>query len=112
MEIPFGPVPAAAHTPNLGATAGASVQIQNAIKLIEEALPALPIGSEAHKAVAGAISSLSKHFPAANTPPQLQETNLRDLQQHAQKTAMMQALLRSHLGGGESPGAPPAIPGA
>jgi hypothetical protein len=70
-------------------------KVREATKLLELALSALPLGSDPHKAVSKAIADLSKSVPASAEIPGIQATELRALQENAQKAAPMQALLRS-----------------
>lgn len=79
-------------------------KVREAIKLLELALPATPTGSDAHKAVIDSLSKLSKTFPASEAVPGVQQTQLRALQADAQKSAMMQALLRQQASQGGAPG--------
>jgi hypothetical protein len=92
--------------------ADATSGIREAVHLLEMKLPALPLGTEQHKAVVEALGKLSKAFPASEEVPGVQHTQLQALAQKAQQSAMMQALLRqSQQGaappGGGAPGGPP-----
>lgn len=76
-----------------GNAAGAQEKVAQAVKLLELALPDLPMGAEVHKAVSGAISSLAKHAPQSSDPG-LSQSALRDLMQHAAQQAPLMALMR------------------
>lgn len=82
-------------------------KVREAVKLLELSLPALPTGSEPHKAVVDSLGKLSKAFPASEEVPGIQSTQLQALQQKAQQSAMMQALLRQSQAGAAGAGGPP-----
>jgi hypothetical protein len=86
-------------------------KVREAVKILIEALPEMPIGSEPFKSVQSAIQGLSKHVPASAEVPGMQQTALRDLQQGAGKNAALEAVMRS-LGGAGQGGAPGSSPGA
>ena len=85
-------------------------KVREAIKMLEQALPGIPTGSDAYKAVLNAISSTAKFVPPSAEVPGVQKTALRDMQQGADKSAVMQSLMRSLSGGGAGQGAPGAQP--
>jgi len=101
--------PASPPTANPGLQADAMSKMREAIKLIEMALPGFEIGSDGHKAAVDMLSKGTKAFPASEEVPGVQKTQLQGLAQQAQKSAMMQALLRSNAqgAGGAPGGAPP-----
>jgi hypothetical protein len=49
--------------PMAGHQAGAAEKLQLGLKLLNESLSGLPLGSEVHKAVMDAINKLSEHLP-------------------------------------------------
>lgn len=114
-------------SPNPGLMADSLSKIGTAVQMLQTALPGLPVGDEAQKAVLDAITKLSKIAPASAQVPGVQATQLRGLGQQAQEGAMLQSLLRMlgaspSAGGGAPPaaGAPmgpglpprPSLPGA
>lgn len=99
----MGASPMGAPSGNPGQAAQALSMIRQGLEMMQKALPGVPIGSEPHKAVLQAISSISKVVPASAQVPGVQQTGLRDLQQQAQQSQMMHALMRS-MGGGSQPG--------
>jgi len=99
--------PASPPTGNAGLAADAMSKMREAIKLIEMALPQLPPGTEAHKNTIDALGKLSKAFPATEEVPGVQKTQLQGLGDQAQKSAMMQAVLRMLAGAGGAGGAAP-----
>jgi hypothetical protein len=86
-------------------------KVREAVKILIEALPEMPIGSDPFKSVQSAIQGLSKHVPASAEVPGMQQTALRDLQQGAGKNAALESVMRS-LGGAGQGGAPGSPPGA
>jgi hypothetical protein len=84
-------------------------KVREAINILQAALPELGIGTEPHKAVMNAISSISKYVPPSAEVPGVQQTALRDLAQNAQKNAMLKQVMSS-LGGGNAGGGGAAQP--
>ena len=84
--------PASAPSANPGLEADALVKVRVAASILEQALPNIPFGSEAHKAVLSALTGLSKIAPAAQMPNGVQTSMLQGLQQDVQKSAMLQQL--------------------
>jgi hypothetical protein len=77
------------------------------------ALPALPTGSEQHKAAIDSLSKLSKAFPATEEQPGIQQTQLLALAQKAKQNAMLQQVMRqAQQGQPPQPGAGGAPPDA
>lgn len=104
----MGASPLGAPSGNPGQAANAMSQIRQAIDILQKALPSLSTGSEAHKAVLSALPSLSKAIPPTAEIPGVQQNQLRGLQQQAQQSGAMQALMRAM---GNQSGGAPAIPG-
>lgn len=103
----MGGSPLSPPSGNPGQQAQALAQLREAVKIMEKLLPDLATGSEPYKAVINAISSISKHVGPSGEVPGVQQTALRDLQQSAQSSGMMQSLMRSLAGAGQgSPGGP------
>src|SRR5258708_23586570 len=97
----MGASPVAAPSGNPGEAANAMSVVREAVKLLEQALPKLPTGSDPYKSVLSAIQSVSRHVTPAEESPGVQKTALSNLAADAQKSAPMQALMRS-LGGAGS----------
>jgi hypothetical protein len=112
----MGAGPIALPTGNPGQAANSLAKVREAVKILEAALPQLPTGSEPYKAVLDAITKISKHVAPSGEVPGVQATALRDLGQQAQKSAMLQSLMRSmgssEAGGNAPAGSPPASSGA
>lgn len=73
-------------------------KLREAVKLVQLALPNLPVGTEPHKAAIDAVKSLSKAVPATEEIPGVQRTQLMSLIQQAQQNPMIQQLQRT-MGG-------------
>lgn len=108
-----------APSPNPGLMADSLSKIGTAVQMLQTALPGLPVGDEAQKAVLDAITKLSKIAPASAQVPGVQATQLRGLGQQAQEGAMLQSLLRMlqappsgapPAGGGGGPPMGPGLP--
>jgi hypothetical protein len=100
----MGASPVGVPSGNPGAQAAAMAKIASAIKILEQALPTLPTGSDPYKSVLSAIQSISKHVNPSDATPGVDQTALRGLQQDAARSGPLQSLMRS-LGGGQSAGA-------
>ena len=98
---PMGAAPISVPTGSPGAAAGALSKVREALNILQQSLPELPMGSDAHKAVLNAISSISKYVPPSAAVPGVQQTALRDLQSNAGKNAMLQQVMSS-LGAGQA----------
>jgi len=79
-------------------------QLREAINILNNTISSLPVGSELHSAVMAAITQLNKKIPPTAEVPGVQQTALRDLQQNAQKNAMLQQVMSSLGAGGAQPG--------
>ena len=66
VPAPGATGPAMAPGPQVGATQDGMAKVQAAIKILMEALPTLPMGSEEQTAVMKATSDLTKHFGKMN----------------------------------------------
>lgn len=99
--------PATSPQPNAGNEAAAMNDLQNALKMIEKALPALPMGSPMHGEVLKIASQLSKHLQAGEGSHGLQMQSLLQMARQQAQSAPMQALARMQ----QPAGAPPAMPG-
>ncbi len=108
MGQQMGPAaPASAPTANPGLMADSLSKVREAVRLCELALPGLPVGSEEHKSVMGMITAGAKVAPSSAMPEGVQTTQLQGLQESAQKSAIMQALMRNLGGQGAGGGMPP-----
>lgn len=96
----MGSSPMAVPTGSPGAQAGAMAKVREAINILQQVLPAIPLGTEPHKAIMSAIQGLTKYIPPTAEVPGVQQTALRDLQQSAGQNAMLQQVMRSLGAGG------------
>lgn len=91
-------------------------KVREAINILQAALPDFPPGTDPHKAVLNAISSISKYVSPSAEVPGVQKTALTDLAQQAQKSAMLKQVMSSlggaNAGGGAAPAAGAPAPAA
>lgn len=92
-----------------GSGAGAMSKVREAINILQGALPELSPGTDEHKAVLNAISSMSKYVGPSSGVPGIQKTTLQGLTQQAQQSSMLKNLMGSLGGAGAGGGgaAPP-----
>ncbi len=81
-------------------------KVKTALTLLQEALPAIPLGSEAHTDILKTVSTLAKHVPEQGTG---------DQQQIGQLMAVIQKLVQQKpnaalAGMAPPPNASPALP--
>lgn len=98
--------PGGPRTGNPGAMADSMTKVQEAVKLLQMALPDLPVGSEPHKAVLKMIQDGSKIVPPTGEQQGVQSATLAGLGDRAKQMAMMQQLAAALHGGGQGGGAP------
>lgn len=110
-QPPIGSAPMSVPSGSPGANAGGLAEVREAIKLLQTALPKLPVGSEPHKSLLDSIKSLSKVVPPSAEVPGVQQTALRDLAQNAGKNQMLQQVMSS-LGGANAGAGGAGLPGA
>lgn len=104
--------PSAPPSQNPGLQAQAMTMVREAVQLLQKALVGLPMGSDEHGDVLQTITKLSKMAPPSAAIPGLQSTTLQGLQQDADRSGAMQALMRQMAaakagGPGGAPGGPP-----
>lgn len=91
---------------NQGNIAAALVKVSNALKMLEDALPLIPMGDGLHSEILKAASNLSKHLKKEEENPQLQQASLmqqiKNNQQGAQQ-AMMARMFSAQQGQGQPP---------
>ncbi len=105
-----GTGPAMAPGPQMGSEAQAMTGIKLGLEAFQKALPGIPMGSELHTAIMGAITKISKHMAsgAGDANAQVQQLVAMARQAHAQpeKAAQMAGMMPGGGGAGASP--PPA----
>jgi len=107
----MGAGPLAVPSGNPGANANSLAQVREAIKILQEALPGLPMGSDPWKAVNSAMSSLGRHVSSGDEVPGIQKTTQQGIQKSSDQQAMLAQVMKSLGGGGPAAGAPGAAPG-
>lgn len=99
--------PATSPQPNMGNQAAAMNKVQNALTMLEQALPEIPMGSELHHEILKITTQLSKKLQPGTGSPGLQMQELLQMARNQSQSAPMQALARMQ----QPPGSPPAMPG-
>ena len=102
--------------PNRGNQAGGLSLVQNAVRLLEEALPQLAAEPELGPQLMKAVESLRKMVPEGAVPKGVQDASMqRFMQQERQAApilAALAALKQSGAGGAGAGGPPGGMPGA
>jgi hypothetical protein len=103
--------PAGPQTANAGFQADSLSKVREAVNLLNMAVAHLPVGSDEHKTVMRMIQDGAKIAPASAAIPGVQKTQLMGLAQEAEKTAMMQQLMRQAAtqGGQAAPAVQPPM---
>lgn len=107
---PLNAGPAVAPHGNPGNATQGMGDIKTALDALQKALPAIPMGTELHKAVLDAVSKIGKHMTEAANNPQMKMQNLLQMIQQAKAQQPNAALAGLAGGGGAPPPAPPAMP--
>ena len=89
--------------------AGAS-RLAVIVRLMEETIPLLGVGTEPGQALLKALNSLAKHVPPGTVPPGVQQSTMQALMMKQQQAAPQIAAMRAQAGG--VPPAPPAAAAA
>jgi hypothetical protein len=100
-----GPGVPPAGTP--GNTTASLGDIRIAVEALQKALPAIPMGTELHQAVAEAIKKISSHLGDMQDSGQMRMQNLMAMLQRARQAQPNQAL--AALGPKPGGGAPPVL---
>lgn len=101
----IGPIPAPQGNP--GNVHAAVLKIKNALNLLQEALPMIPLGSDIHTGVLKATTDLSRHMKDAEPSPASEMQSLMQTARQSAQTQPMQALARMFPPGGQGG---PALP--
>jgi hypothetical protein len=86
-------------------------QVRQALKILEQTIPAIGADSEEGKDLLNIVTKLAKLAPANQAASGVEGTALQDLQRRAQQQAPMLALQRQQPGAGAGAPPPPAQPG-
>ena len=79
-----------------------------AVKILEKSFSQLGVGTEAGKDILDALKRLSKHVPAGQTPPGVQNGAMQGAMDENRRNAMMMQMRQG--GGAPPPGAGAAPP--
>lgn len=103
--------PVTTPQPNAGSAAAAMSKVRNAVSMLEEALPGIPMGTPAHTEILNTLTKLSKTFSGEGGGGGQKGIDLMTLLQSARQAsqASPMAALSKMM---QPPGAPPAMPGA
>lgn len=108
-QPPFGSSPVTQPTPNRGHEAAGMSRLSVIVKLMEETIPLLGVGSDAGKALVKALNDLAKQVPAGSVSPGIQQSTMeRLLQQQKQAGPQIAAMRAATAGQQPGAGAPPA----
>lgn len=108
MGGPPGIGPMGAPQGNPGNALAAISKVKSAVTLLQEALPAIPMGSDVHTDVLKAVGMLAKHSDQGQATDQSQITQLMAMIQKLATQQPNAALQR--LAHPPGPNAPPALP--
>lgn len=92
---------------NAGNVQAALTKIKAATKMLQEALPLIPIGHEKHLKLMKIVSELSKEINEAGENPQMESASLQAAAQNVAKQAPMANMARM-FGAQQGAGQPPA----
>jgi len=107
--IPKPPaLPVAAPQAQHGNAAAALQKVQAALKLLEEAIPGVPMGTPMHAKLLKVITEIAKGVEEVHQDPALQVQQLLQAARAQSQGSPMAALQRMYPG--QAPGAPPAMP--
>jgi hypothetical protein len=76
------------------------------VRLMQETLPLIGVGSEPGQALLKALTSLSKHAPPGSVPAGVQQNTLQSLLMKQQQMAPQIAAMRAAQAGGGAPQMP------
>lgn len=102
-----GTTPGANH----GNQAAATMDIQNGLKMLQRALPNIPMGTQLHTDVLQAVGRIAKHMgEAGGEQGGLHASSMMQMIRQQQAQAPQLAAMRAMGGGpGANPGGPPAV---
>lgn len=94
---------------NRGNIQAALLKVKTAVKMLEEALPLIPFGSEEHSKIAKIITDLSKGAAKVSENAQLEASSLMNSARNVAQNAPMQNMARM-FSAQQGAGQPPASP--
>ena len=104
-QPPFGSSPVSQPTANRGQEAAGLSRLAVVVRLLEDILPMVGVGSTPGKDVLKALTSLSKHVPPDSVSPGVQASTMQRLLQQQQQASPQIAAMRAMT---PAPAAPPA----
>lgn len=93
---------------NQGNLQAAMIKVKTAVKMLEEALPLIPFGSEEHSKLAKVIGELSGAAKKAGDNPQLEMSAMQQMMKNHAQNAPIAAMMK-HFSGEMGAGQPPAM---
>jgi len=110
--LPFLRRGAQPSAPGPGDQASAMTQIQNAVSMLQAALPSLPQGSPIHTSVLRAVQQLSRHMAQGQPTAGAQQTAMGDTIRNMLRNALLSKIMQSQQQkpGGEGMMPPPPMP--
>ena len=99
--------PVTTPQPNMGNSVKAMSDIRNAVKMLESALPNIPMGSPLHAEILNSTKSIIKHLQQGDGSAGLDLMSLLQMARGASQAQPMQALMKAFP---NQPNAPPALP--
>lgn len=106
---PAGVGPVSIPQGNPGNTQAALTKIRNALQMLEQALPEIPMGMPMHTDVLKAVQNLSKHLAEGAESKGLDIQSLIQATKQSAQSAPLAAMQRMFAGGGGA-NSPPALP--
>lgn len=103
--------PVTTPQPNAGAAAAAMQDVQNAVRMLEQALPKIPMGTPLHTEILSATTKLSKHMQPGEGHQGLELQSLLQMARQASQQSPMAALSRMMPQPNQAPAMPAAGPG-
>ncbi len=109
-QPPFGSSPVSQPAADRGREAAGMSRLGVIVRLMEETVPLLGVGSEPGQAMLKALNSLAKHVPPGSVTPGVQQSTMQRLMQQQQQMGPQVAAMRAM---GQQPGQPaqPGQPG-
>lgn len=107
-QPPFGSSPVTQPVPNRGQEAAGVSRLGVIVRLMEETIPLVGVGSEPGQALLNALKSLAKHVPPGAVTSGVQQSTLQHLAQQKQQMGPQIAAMRAAQpmpGGAPPPGA-------
>lgn len=101
--------------PGPGDQANSMSMLQNAIAMMQQALPGLGTGTPAYRDTLRALQSLSRHIAQGQPTAGLQQTQIGDLLRGVARNALLAKIMQAHRqqqeqGGGDQGGPAPPMP--